>query len=139
MTRGALARELQLKERGERGVVSALPTGAVRRPRGAPASIRRVTACVAGGGRVVLVLDRGRVRAIASTAPGHRAPGLRRGLRVRSLGRPERVASTLLRRTRGSVHAARHRGGRVTAVVVADRRAARSRSALRKLVGYAFR
>jgi hypothetical protein len=79
------------------------------------------------------------VRVIASTAPGHRAPGLRKGLRVSTLRARERVDATLVRRRRGSPLAARVRGGRITAVMVADRGAARSPGTLRKLVAHGFR
>ena len=88
---------------------------------GARRGARVLRWCVRGGGTVSVLLERGRVRLVATTARGHRAGSLRPGAARRGRG---------VRVRRAVVFAVR--GGRVRYVGVADAALRRSPRALRR-------
>ena len=82
----------------------------------------------------VALTPAGRVALVASTSPGHKARGIRTGMKAKrvkagtkAFGRGVRV-----KRVQGRAFVYGVRGGRVRYVAVASRAAARNRTALRR-------
>ena len=102
---------------------------------------RTLSWCVRGGGRLSVVLDgRGRVRLVASTAPGHEARGVGQGSSRRWLQRRyprlrRQGGLAVVRRPAPLVFGQGRR--RVRYVAIADRRLARSPRGLRAALGRA--
>jgi hypothetical protein len=111
----------------------------VRVPRG----VKRLTRCITGGGRLITVLSGGRVRFVVATAHGYRAnkawPGRPLSAIRRAYPRTSRLARGLYRPYKRSRIAMRVRNGRVTAIVVFDRRLARNPRRLAPLLRAALR
>ena len=85
--------------------------------------------CVRGGGHVTVLIRRGRVRLVATTAPGHRAGSLRRGRSRRAVRGARRIGrSTFMRGS--TVFGVR--AGRVSYLAVASSSLRRSPRALQR-------
>ena len=96
--------------------------------------------CVKGGGSVRVMFRRKRAIAVASTARGHRAGGVARGVRLSTLRRAyrnlRRVRRGMLVTHRGSRVVFGLRAGRVRYVAVGTRKLSRDPRRFRRYLGY---
>ena len=74
----------------------------------------------------------GRVALVASTSPGHKARGIRTGMKAKRAKKGTKAFGHRVRVSKGRRFVYGVRGGRVRYVAVASRSATRSRAALRR-------
>ena len=140
--KGCAARRLRFGRKGLGGFRLGRTIARLQQRFGRPSKARRHARywCVAGGGSVRVMFRRKRAIAVASTARGHRAGRVARGVRLSALRKRypglRRVRRGMLVTHRGSRVVFGLRAGRVRYVAVGTRALSRNPKRFRRYLGY---